>query len=379
VTAERSSPLRHSDVLQRRVRVGDWQEQRRSTWDLIHAAIDEQDGEAAAELADYSVDECRVIYEVQGQWQADLRAFLEEQGCPREEVEAADGAILAKLDEPDGTPHDRARSWTEFLELTARLQEHARRGEWAAAREALVAQRERWRIEKGRDSDWTYGLMSECVARFGETIVPLMYERIARPLFDWRYRKFDIGKIDWEAEGLPTLLYVSLEAMRAHLSTPRHDGAPLDLVEHDDRWEVRFDPCGSGGRAVRGDAVEGTPSRMEPPYGWKVIEGAYDWTDGKRGVCIYCAHCLVLMEQWSMDRFGYPVRVVEPPLYPTRDGVRADATGGARQTCSWTMYKDPTAAPEEVYARAGRTKPRSFGASAAPEPEPTEPRLPGAG
>jgi len=64
-----------------------------------------------------------------------------------------------------------------------------------------------------------------------------------------------------------------------------------------------------------------------------------------------------------MDRFGYPVRVVEPPLYPVRDGVRVDDASDDRQRCSWTMYKDPTTVPEEIYERAGRTKPTVFGSA----------------
>jgi hypothetical protein len=117
---------------------------------------------------------------------------------------------------------------------------------------------------------------------------------------------------------------------------------------------MRFDPCGTGGRALRGDWIEDTPSRAEPPYGFSIIEGAYDWTDGMKGVCAYCNHCQVLMEHMPMDAFGYPLRVVEPPLYPDDD------RGEGRQKCQWTMYKDPTAAPESVYERCGRTKPDSL-------------------
>ena len=55
------------------------------------------------------------------------------------------------------------------------------------------------------------------------------------------------------------------------------------------------------------------------------------------------------MEHMPMDKFGYPLRVVEPPQYP--DGFGAD-----RQRCQWTIYKDPRKVPEEIYARAGRKK-----------------------
>jgi hypothetical protein len=46
------------------------------------------------------------------------------------------------------------------------------------------------------------------------------------------------------------------------------------------------------------------------------------------------------------------------------------------------MYKDPTAAPEEVYIRSGRTKPSEFGSRAfgvVDLPDPTSFGMPGSG
>lgn len=359
-----TTTMTYSETLKRRIRTGDWWDQRRSTWDKILEAIDRGDPDDAAALADYSVDEARIIFDVMGQWQADLRTMLADKGVAADEIAAIERAIHRLIVEPDGTAHDRDRSWARFLDLTLQLQGEIWRHDVEAARSTCAAQRERWRIAHDRDADWTYGLMSALIDRFGEGIVPEMYERIIMPLFVWRYEKFDTSKHDWATDSLPTLLYVALESMRAHLSTVDRDGSPLEVIEEPDRWIVRFDPCGSGGRATRGDTVEGTPSRMEPPYEWRVIEGAYDWTDGKAGVCSYCNHCQVLMEHLPMDRFGYPVRVVEPPLYPTRDGIRVDDRSEDRQRCQWTMYKDPTTVPEEIYRRAGRSKPTSFGSDA---------------
>jgi len=356
--------MTYSVPLQRRVRSGDWWDQRRSTWDKIVEAAERDDPEDAAALAQYTVDEARIIFDVMAQWQADLRTMHLDKGISADELAQIQTRILGLIVEPDGTPHDKHRSWARYLELTLQLQGEIWRRDLPAVRQTVVAQRERWRIEHDRDADWTYGLMSSLIERFGEGVVPEIYERIIMPLFVWRYEKFDISKHDWETDSLPTLLYVALESMRAHLSTVNRDGSPLELIEEEDRWILRFDPCGSGGRATRGDWVEGTPSRMEPPYGWRVIEGAYDWTDGKAGVCAYCNHCQVLMEHLPMDRFGYPVRVVEPPQYPIRNGIRVDDRSEDRQKCQWTMYKDPTTVPEEIYARSGRTKPAAFGSDA---------------
>jgi hypothetical protein len=350
--------MEYSEILQRRVRRGDWDAQRHSTFEAFGVACDRGDAADAAALADYVVDECRIIYDIMRQWQGDLRAFLLGRGMTADELAAAEAEILAKLDEPDGTPHDAPRSWQRLLDLILEAQGAAWRGEFAQAKHAMARACEHWRVEHDRDADWSYGLMAQVVARHGEEAIPDMYRHIAGPLFHWRYAKFDVDQVDWDTEGLPTLMYITLEAMRAHLCTRQRDGAPLALIEHDDRWEVKFDPCGSGGRIVRGDEVEGTPPRAQPPYDWPVIENAYEWTDGKAGVCIYCNHCQVMMEHMPMDRYGYPIRVVEPPLYGH------DEPGQPPQTCSWIMYKDPTTVPEEIYERAGRTKPTAFGSRA---------------
>ena len=147
-------------------------------------------------------------------------------------------------------------------------------------------------------------------------------------------------------------MYVAMEAMRAHLAGSERDG-DMEFFEEDDRFGVRFAPCGSGGRTFTGDAVEGTPPRTDAPYSWGVLEEEHDWAWRKKGVCYYCAHCCVILEQMPIDAFGYPVRVVEPPVR----GQEGD------DRCTWFMYKDPTQVPEHYYQRVGREKPSKFGSA----------------
>jgi hypothetical protein len=64
------------------------------------------------------------------------------------------------------------------------------------------------------------------------------------------------------------------------------------------------------------------------------------------------------MEEIPMDRFGYPVRVIDPP------SIFETEPDGSPKKCQWEMFKDPTAVPEEVYERVGRTKPSAFGSKA---------------
>jgi hypothetical protein len=150
--------------------------------------------------------------------------------------------------------------------------------------------------------------------------------------------------------------------MRGHLSGPERTG-DFELIEEEDRFILRFDPCGSGGRIIRGDSIEGTPARMEPPYNWKTSEDPRPWNHFTKGICLYCEHCIILMEEMPIDRFGYPVRVVDPPVYPDNN-----PDPGLRQKCQWQMFKDPTSIPAEYYQRVGRTKPERFGSSATGAP-----------
>jgi hypothetical protein len=81
------------------------------------------------------------------------------------------------------------------------------------------------------------------------------------------------------------------------------------------------------------------------------------------------------MEEIPMDRFGYPVRVIDPPALGETD------ENGKPVKCQWQMFKDPTAVPEEYYERVGRTKPSEFGskANAADDLPEVTVAMPGAG
>ena len=54
-----------------------------------------------------------------------------------------------------------------------------------------------------------------------------------------------------------------------------------------------------------------------------------------------------------IDAFGYPVRVVEPPTYPSDTAKK----------CTFHVYKDPKEIPERYYEEVGRKKPNVLGGS----------------
>ena len=98
----------------------------------------------------------------------------------------------------------------------------------------------------------------------------------------------------------------------------------------------------SGGRTLRDDPDSGAGPRIGPPWNLGVTTRPHDWSWNKAGICLYCVHCCQLNERMPMRRFGYPTRVVEPPVWPeARDGGK----------CTWYVYKDPALVPEEVYRR----------------------------
>jgi hypothetical protein len=346
-----------SDALGRRVRMGAWEDQKVSTYRKIREALDEGRWDDAAILAAYFVDEANVCFTLYRQWISDLNGFLRDGGVAPDEIDEVNASIVAKLTLPDGRPWQPRQRWNEFLDLVQRFSGAAYREQREGALALLDELKEVWRQTHDRDVDHTYGLMSEIVARFGESAIREMWDRVLLPLFVWRYEKFDIDKHPWD-ESLEVLMLVACEAMRGHLVGPERTG-DFELIETEDRFVLRFDPCGSGQRTVRGDWIEGTPPRMEAPYEWSVSQEEHPWNHFTKGVCHYCTHCITLMEEMPIDRFGYPVRVIDPPTYPdtSRDPE-------VRQKCQWQMFKDPTQVPEEYYARTGRTKPKTFGSSA---------------
>ena len=360
-----------SEILQRRVRLGSWEDQKVSTYRRILECLEAGDWRNAADLAVYFVDEGSVTWKFCQQWLDDLEGFHRDEGTSEPDLIGIRERLVELTRMPDGSIFDRFALYAAFQEIIQQVVAAAEREDAATACRLMDEAKELWRRTHDRDIDTIYCYMSEIAARYGDDAIPRMYDRLLLPLFAWRYEKFDIDKYPWD-EGLETLLYVSCEAMRGHLTGPERMG-DFEFAEYADRYELQFDACGSGGRSMRGDPIEGTPARMEAPYNFRVSEVERDWNHYQKGVCLYCAHCVILMEHMPMDRYGYPIRVVDPPVYGEVD------ESGAPQKCRWTMYKDPTSVPEVFYERSGRVKPTEFGARAhgvVDLPQPTIFRLP---
>ncbi|MCG8429333.1 MAG: hypothetical protein MI754_18430 [Chromatiales bacterium] len=127
-----------------------------------------------------------------------------------------------------------------------------------------------------------------------------------------------------------------LEHLRDHYSGPNREGTAL-LIEHEDRYQLIFDPCGSGGAMRR--RLGARQYRLS---------SASSATFGKKNeVPPYCAHC-AFNTITSIERFGWPIYVTEFNEDP-------------QKPCGWTIYKNPEDIPDFYFENVGYKKdPRKF-------------------
>jgi hypothetical protein len=343
--------LTWSEELGKRVRTGNWEDQAVSTVRKIEDAVGEGRWEEAAQLVDYFMEEAKVCHNIYGLWLGGFVDWLALQGIPDDQREAELNRLSRLMAFPDGKPFEPTSRW-EGLGARAGSLGNRMRALSISQEQALSELdelREHWRQLHDRWVDMTSGVLAFVAKRFGEPALESCYRHVLEPYIQERYMPFDLRNRKYE-ETLYRNLYLSFEAMRGHLCGPDRRG-DIDLEEHEDRWVLEFDPCGSGGRSSRGDPVEGTGSRVEPPYEFGVTQGEHDWAWNEKGVCYYCAHCCFALQLLPAERWGHPVRVVDSPLYPQ------ETTGERPKKCRWTIYRSVDAIPQEAYERIGRKKP----------------------
>jgi len=354
--------LEWSPGIGKRIRSGDWAEQAvptltRAREELAEAGDDfglaASRREVAAQLVDYFMEEAKVVYVIYDVWTQGFLGWLSAQGVPAEELDAELMRLRALMAYPDGTPLDAEARWEALGERAGRLGNRVRAYTISVADGSaeMSALSEDWRQLHDRYADVMAGVLAFVARRFGEPALEDCYRSVLEPYIQERYMRFDVRVNPYETT-IERNIYTVFEAMRAHLVGPARDGA-MEFEETEDRLEVRFDPCGSGGRQLRGDPIEGTGSRVLEPYEFGVTQGRYDWAWNEEGVCYYCAHCCLTLEKLPEERWGHPVRVVEPPIW----GGSAEADSTRRQ-CKWTIYKSLEAIPEAAYRRIGHEKPQ---------------------
>ncbi len=343
--------LTWSETLNKRVRAGDWQDQSISTVEKIDDAITTGRWEVAAELVDYFMEEAKVCHLIYAVWFPGFVNWLGEKGITAQERQEELDRLGRLLAFPDGGGFEPAARWEALGARAGVLGNRLRALDLTPeeARSQLDELREGWRQLHDRWVDMISGVLAFVARRFGESALEDCYRYVLEPYIQERYMPFDLHDKEYE-HTIFRNLYLSLEAMRAHLCGPGRRG-DIGFSEHEDRWELEFDPCGSGGRSSRGDPDEGTGSRVEPPYQFGVTQEKHDWAWNEQGVCYYCAHCCFALELLPAERWGHPVRVVDSPLYPR------ETTSDRPKKCRWTVYKSLAAIPAEAYERIGRRKP----------------------
>jgi hypothetical protein len=345
-----TGPLVHHPAIGAKVRAGGYADHAASTYALAAVAVREGRGSDAAELARYTVQEALEAYELFTAWCHKIPEFIAGRGIAPEIV-ALEAARLAALSTgPDGAAFNGDAGWARYRALIDEFAAGAEAGQGDP--QLLDRAREVWRDAHDRLCDGVYFWVDAAARHLGEEVTGELWDVLMQPMYD-HYVRYDTDVHPW-ARSFDLLMHSALEGLRGHLSGPGRTGS-IEVIEEDDRWALRFDPCGSGGRTLRDDPDTGLGPRMEAPWNLGVTTTEHDWSWNRKGICLYCVHCCQLNERMPMRRFGYPTRVVEPPVWPeSRKGTK----------CTWYIYKDPTLVPEEIYRRVGAVKPQHLGGKA---------------
>jgi hypothetical protein len=319
--------------------------QTESTYALAHQAIAAGDAEAAVSRIRQLLDEATESRELFPLFIERARQFLLDRHVPPAAVSDEERRILSLAGVASQDALDMDLQWAAVAELAARAEQACRAADRQTAAELVEEVRVTWMAVHDRFCDVICGLFSLAAGELGEPVVGEMWDDVIGDMYPSR-DAYDTARRPWP-ESVQLLLADTAASLRAHLSGPGRDGE-VSMREEEDRWVFRFDPCGSGGRTLRADANADGSARVGAPFGFRVTEQEHDWAWRTEGVCLYCAHCCQLQERASIARLGYPVRVVEPPVWGTTE---------PRSYCTWSVYKDPQLVPAEAYRRVGATKP----------------------
>ena len=210
------------------------------------------------------------------------------------------------------------------------------RGDRTEFEAALEARREAALTVHDAQADWAWGVLSSLRDGLGEERMDEVFRVTQGKWVSERYAA--LGEMTPQES-----LELTIEGMRGHFTGPARAGR-VDVAEEDDRWILSFDPCGSGGRMRRSDPGRGQTPRTEAPFSFAVTEEAHDWSWGRKGVCLYCAHCAVVNEIIPIESLGAPMRMTENPENPD-------------DQCRWTIYKSAELVPDWVYERVGKQPP----------------------
>lgn len=311
--------LVYNPTLKRKIRQDDLPDLGLPTPAAIAKALEEGARAQALELCAYHAEEIRLLH---------VNSFIPWMKVMVEYLFERDG--VSHLNAMMRVPNDDL--FTFHLEMIARRSAAACEAIGLNLDEIALTQvgvvRELGKLLNDLAARWAQDLLTVASRRWGEPEVERIqwacYERI------WRPRSATFMALSPYEQ-----LCLNAEAMRAHFGGPTRHGE-FTVLEEEDRYAMKFDPCGSGGVIRRGDAETGAPP-METDG---LTTAPADWNWNKTGVHYYCTHCTVFMEKFPAVDWGAPVR----PLDHVMDHG---------QPCTWFVYKDLARIRPEHFGRIG--------------------------
>lgn len=186
-------------------------------------------------------------------------------------------------------------------------------------------------------TDWVYANLDWIAKNYGEDQVPVVL-RSVKDVLD----KSGLFKNRQAQTSLADQIKMSCEAFRAHRSGQGETG-DITVIEEPERFVLVLDPCGSGGRMIKGP-LDASGSRVEPPFSLGKTQKPHNWSWGKAGVPYYCVHCCLWNEVIPIEKQGYPTKITECP------------SEDFSKPCTQYFYKDPDLIPERYFRRVGFKK-----------------------
>ncbi|WP_460946475.1 hypothetical protein [Okibacterium endophyticum] len=303
--------------------------------DDIEAALASGSFAQAALLIDHFMELAAVRFASynRGRW-LKCREWLLANGTPAAELDSLERQVSTKLAPPDENRYRPDELWEELSSFAGTLVGRTRIAS-PADHEALVRDvetlRAQWQDLHDRSVDFITEMLAFVVRTHGEPSLGDCMGYIIEGSIGAR-------------EDARLFLERVLAGMVGHLSGPKRRGA-VQVEEHEDRWVLSFEPCGSGGRTylpTPGHRVDQTDMNDK-------VLGRHDWAWNTPGVCYYCTHCAVGLQSGPIDAHGVPLADVYPPS--------SDAPAGSTSAlCQYVIYKRDDAIPDAVYERVGRAR-----------------------
>ena len=232
-----------------------------------------------------------------------------------------------------GLPEEQRERWESWRKTIDRAIEE---GEISTFNKLLDQHIREVRLIHDVLADWSWALLTVIANKWGEEILEEVLRVTEEPWVTVRYESL-------KTMSLEDSLQITIEGMRGHFGGPDREGS-IEIEEHSDRYELIFDACGTGSRMRRGDSLAGSGPRTESPYNFLMVQGSYDWTWNRKGVCAYCSHCGWVNQIFPIEQMGHPMRMTKYP----------DESSDA---CRWIIYKDNNNYPVEAYTEVGKPTP----------------------